>query len=296
MSHKEILVDVVGKLCPVPVIETKKVMEADPQAYVRVVVDNEVSRDNVVKLGEFRGYETHTLEEEDRFIVVLIPKECESTSSAVEGLSISKSEDLEELDLSSIFDTSPEQVGPIEDAVVNTTITGGDAPFYMSLGTGSVNRSIEAYEKMKHLEKRTYDNKEEIEARVEAMAAEDPAMAKTKAVPTIGPNKVILLTKDYLGEGSRELGESLMKTFLHCLTESAHKPKGIYFINSAVHMVCEASPYLEHLQVLHAAGVYVGACGICLDYYKQKDLVQVGEITNMYAIVESMMDESMVTL
>ena len=37
-------------------------------------------------------------------------------------------------------------------------------------------------------------------------------------------NRVILMTKDYLGEGSEELGRNLMKTFWVCMLEADVKP------------------------------------------------------------------------
>ncbi len=44
-NTKELTVDVRGSLCPKPVIETKKVSDANPNAVIITIVDNEVSRD-----------------------------------------------------------------------------------------------------------------------------------------------------------------------------------------------------------------------------------------------------------
>ena len=108
--------------------------------------------------------------------------------------------------------------------------------------------------------------------------------------------KVLLITKDYLGEGNEALGRTLMKTFMFCLAESDVKPAKIYFINSGVKMVTQESPHLENLQNLVEAGVDTAACGICLDFYGLKEKVAVGSITNLYAITEAMLTESMITL
>ena len=54
-NTKELTVDVRGSLCPKPVIETKKVSDANPNAVITTIVDNEVSRDNVEKFGKSRG-------------------------------------------------------------------------------------------------------------------------------------------------------------------------------------------------------------------------------------------------
>lgn len=109
-------------------------------------------------------------------------------------------------------------------------------------------------------------------------------------------NRVLLMTKDYLGEGSEELGRNLMKTFWTCVVEADVKPKTIYFINSAVKMVVTDSTHLDSLKELAKAGVDIAACGICLDYYGIKDQVDVGTITNLYAITDSLMNEAVVKL
>ena len=289
MSNKEVMLDMRGKACPEPVIEAKKAMDADGTTYVKVLVDNDVSRDNVVKLGEYRGYENHVLEQEGNYIVVLIPPTAVTEELATaSALNIQTSNDLDDLDLEDIFEN--EFAAPLGKVVTNTTIAGGEAPFYMTNGTGSLERSIAAYEKMK--------------AEKAAMGApitqemESPEMKMpTPVMPPQGVGeKVLLLTKDYLGEGSEELGRNLMKSFLYVLTEADVKPKAIYCINSAVNMLVTGSEHLDNLTALEAAGVTIAGCGICLDFYGVKDKVQVGTITNLYAITESLLQEQVVTL
>ncbi|NLZ38379.1 MAG: sulfurtransferase-like selenium metabolism protein YedF [Firmicutes bacterium] len=98
--------------------------------------------------------------------------------------------------------------------------------------------------------------------------------------------KILLVTSDRLGHGSDELGVILMKSFFYALTESRKLPKAIYFINSAVKLTCAQSPVLDSLQKLTARGVELYSCGLCLDFFQLKDKLQIGEITNMYDIVE----------
>jgi len=109
-------------------------------------------------------------------------------------------------------------------------------------------------------------------------------------------NRVILMTKDYLGEGSEELGRNLMKTFWVCMVEADVKPSKIYFINSSVKMVTKDSVHLENIKKLADAGVEIAACGICLDYFGVKEELGVGSITNMYAITDSILGENVVKL
>ena len=109
-------------------------------------------------------------------------------------------------------------------------------------------------------------------------------------------NRVILMTKDYLGEGSEELGHNLMKTFWVCMLEADIKPSKIYFINSSVKMVVNDSVHLENIKKLADLGVEIAACGICLDYFGVKEELGVGSITNMYAITDSILGEHVVKL
>lgn len=289
MSNKEVMLDMRGKACPEPVIEAKKAMDADGTTYVKVLVDNDVSRDNVVKLGEYRGYENHVLEQEGNYIVVLIPPTVVTEELATaSALDIQTSNDLDDLDLEDIFEN--EFAAPLGKVITNTTIAGGDAPFYMTNGTGSLERSIAAYEKMKA-------EKAAMGAPITQEMESPEVKMSTPVMPAQGVgDKVLLLTKDYLGEGSEELGRNLMKSFLYVLTEADVKPKAIYCINSAVNMLVTGSDHLDNLTGLEAAGVTIAGCGICLDFYGVKDKVQVGTITNLYAITESMMQEPFVTL
>lgn len=289
MSNKEVMLDMRGKACPEPVIEAKKAMDADGTTYVKVLVDNDVSRDNVVKLGEYRGYENHVLEQEGNYIVVLIPPTVVTEELATaSALDIQTSNDLDDLDLEDIFEN--EFAAPLGKVITNTTIAGGDAPFYMTNGTGSLERSIAAYEKMKA-------EKAAMGAPITQEMESPEVKMPTPVMPAQGVgDKVLFLTKDYLGEGSEELGRNLMKTFLYVLTEADVKPKAIYCINSAVNMLVEGSEHIENFKALESSGVTIGGCGICLDFYEVKDKVQVGTVTNLYAITESMMQEPFVTL
>ena len=196
-NTNELTVDVRGSLCPKPVIETKKVSDANPSAVIITIVDNEVSRDNVEKFGKSRGY----------------------------GVDIRQD--------------------------------GKD--FYLTM-TPNANPVAEICEPMSY------------------------------------SNRVILMTKDYLGEGSEELGRNLMKTFWVCMVEADVKPSKIYFINSSVKMVTNDSVHLENIKKLADAGVEIAACGICLDFYRVKENVGVGSITNMYAITDSILGDNIIKL
>jgi selenium metabolism protein YedF len=62
--------DCKGKSCPVPVIETKKVIEEKGLLEVTVAVDNETSRENVRRFLESRGYRTTVQGADGSFSIV----------------------------------------------------------------------------------------------------------------------------------------------------------------------------------------------------------------------------------
>jgi len=108
-------------------------------------------------------------------------------------------------------------------------------------------------------------------------------------VPLGGP-LVLLVAGEQLGRGEHaELGTVLMRSFFHTLLEAEPHPDMVVFVNSGVKLVVEGSPVLEDLQALAYQGIAILACGTCLGYYELKEKVQVGTISNMYAIAETLL-------
>lgn len=105
---------------------------------------------------------------------------------------------------------------------------------------------------------------------------------------TAPPEIAILVKSNFLGDGSEELGNVLMKSFLYTLSEAEFPIGHIVFLNSGVRLTAEGSPVLEHLQALEQKGVKILSCGTCLDFYNLKDKLQVGQVTNMYTIFETL--------
>lgn len=108
----------------------------------------------------------------------------------------------------------------------------------------------------------------------------------TTCEPNIFKDMTIVFGNDKMGKGSDELGNVLIKSFIYTLTESAPFPSALVFLNSGVNLTIEGSEVLEDLKQLEDEGVEILSCGTCLDYYNIKDKLQVGEISNMYTILE----------
>lgn len=139
----------------------------------------------------------------------------------------------------------------------------------------------------------TYAMTEESSTHYTVMIAKDGA-AKDKTVsstPEDGKPQnsyIVVINSPTMGVGEEALGKQLLKTFVYTLTEQDVLPETIIFYNGGVSFVTEDSDMLEDLKTLVSRGVQIYACGACLNYYGLTDKVAVGEITNMYRIVEMM--------
>ena len=66
-------VDVRGFSCPIPVVRTKKAIETHEDEPLVVLVETAVSRENVSRLADSKGYSVEVEETEDGFRLLLIP-------------------------------------------------------------------------------------------------------------------------------------------------------------------------------------------------------------------------------
>lgn len=98
----------------------------------------------------------------------------------------------------------------------------------------------------------------------------------------------IVVGSDKLGNGDDELGTALIKSYLFALSEAEVIPTNLVFLNAGVKLVVEGALTLDSLKRLVERGVNVQSCGLCLDFYGLKENLAVGEISNMYAIIEMM--------
>ena len=112
--------------------------------------------------------------------------------------------------------------------------------------------------------------------------------------PAAAKNTVVVVSSSKMGEGNDELGGVLMKGFIFALSQLDELPKTILFYNGGAPLTCEESPALEDLKSLEAQGVEILTCGTCLKYYGMEDKLKVGEVTNMYTIVEKMTGASLI--
>ena len=112
-------------------------------------------------------------------------------------------------------------------------------------------------------------------------------------LPDARKNMVVVISSDTMGNGDDELGRILMKGFIFALTQQDELPATVLLYNGGAKLSCEAAPTLEDLKSLEAQGVEIMTCGTCLNHYGLTEKLQVGSVTNMYAIVEKMTQASL---
>ena len=190
-------IDVIGKACPIPVIETKKALRENPdEKEFEILVDNEVSTENLTKMANELKINSKVEKLEDRKYKVILEK-------------TEASRDHRE----------------IEDYSVNSATSN---------------------------------------------------------------NYVVIVNSDKIGDGDEDFSKQLLEGFIYSVTEQDHLPVEIIFYNRGVFLTTENEKTIEDLKNLENRGVRVYSCGLCLDHYGKKDKLAVGEITNMYKIVEAM--------
>jgi selenium metabolism protein YedF len=180
-------IDCRGLKCPEPVIKTKKYFDERAEGEAVVIVDNEVAKNNIVKLSESNGFKNEVTEAEGLFHIRIIKSECEC-----------------------------------------------------------------------------------------------------KPVKFENEKLTIVVSSDKLGVGDEKLGIALMKSYMFALAESDIIPENMLFLNGGVKLTVQGSEVLESLNKLKNRGVSIASCGTCLDFYDVKNKLAIGEISNMYTIIEKM--------
>lgn len=186
------IIDCNGLACPMPVIKTKKYFDLEESKEALVIVDNEVAKNNILRLAK--------------------------------GINL------------------------------NSSYIEEDGIYKIQLSKGLIEKAIE--------------NKSNIEKEKSGLS--------------------ILVASNLLGNGDEKLGETLMKVYINTLAETDVLPENLMFLNSGVKLTCEGSDVLDSLSTLKNKGVNIISCGACLDFYNLKEKIKVGEIGNMYQIIEIM--------
>ena len=97
---------------------------------------------------------------------------------------------------------------------------------------------------------------------------------------------MLFIGADRMGRGDDRLGAVLIKAALSALADLEPRPKTLVLMNTGVKLATEGSPVLEELRRLQTLGVEILVCGTCLDWFRLKEKVAVGTVSNMFTILE----------
>lgn len=97
----------------------------------------------------------------------------------------------------------------------------------------------------------------------------------------------VVIGSDEMGGGDPELGKILMRAFVNALIEMPHMPAFVILYNRGVYLATKQIDTARTLEQMKTEkGVDIVCCGTCVDYYDLREDIQVGQISNMYTIME----------
>lgn len=170
---------------------------------------------------------------------------------------------------------------PLEVLVDNDAAVQNVCRFAESVGYGN---EVSKKEGVFHITLRKGAGGLDASAAIEAEQAVVPGATEA----AVSGKTVVVLSSNMMGSGEDELGRTLMKGFVFALTQLDSLPDTILLYNTGAKLSIAGSESLQDLRTLEQAGVTVMTCGNCLKYFDIEDQLAVGQITNMYSIVEEM--------
>jgi selenium metabolism protein YedF len=113
------------------------------------------------------------------------------------------------------------------------------------------------------------------------------ASASCAAAPSCPEKVVYLFDADHIG-ANMELGKVLMNGFLAAMQNLQNKNCTIILISKAVRLATSGSYVLDVLQDLEKKNFSILICGTCLNFFKIRENVKAGSISNALEILECM--------
>ncbi|MFZ5775128.1 MAG: sulfurtransferase-like selenium metabolism protein YedF [Thermodesulfobacteriota bacterium] len=174
------------------------------------------------------------------------------------------------------LDALPE--GEIEVVVDNDAARSNVARFAHSQGCGVAIRSEDGLHHLR-ITKR---------GDVHQPTATAPAPEEYTCEPPASLGIIHVISSDTLGRGDDALGGVLMRAFIKTIKSAAPLPSRIYFYNTGVRLTATDSDLIAPLRELASMEVGIFSCGTCLDFLHLKESLLVGEVTNMFDILDAM--------
>ena len=109
-----------------------------------------------------------------------------------------------------------------------------------------------------------------------------------------GSGLVIVIPAETMGRGNDALGGVLMRAYVKTIKNLSPLPTKIFFYNTGVKITASESDLIAPLRELAAQGVEIYSCGTCLDFLNLKESLLVGQVTNIFEIMDGMAQASKV--
>jgi selenium metabolism protein YedF len=101
---------------------------------------------------------------------------------------------------------------------------------------------------------------------------------------------IVVIKSLQMGRGDDILGIMLLEGFINALKDADVLPEKIILYNEGVKLAVNDSPVIDSLKEIENKGVSIMSCGTCIDFYKLKDMLAVGTITNMSSGAEMLIN------
>jgi len=98
---------------------------------------------------------------------------------------------------------------------------------------------------------------------------------------------VYLFDSDFIGS-NRELGKVLVNGFLNAIPSLPKRKSTIILISNGVKLATSGSYVLDTLKKFEEMGFTILICGTCLDFFKIREKVDAGTISNALEIMEAL--------
>jgi len=98
---------------------------------------------------------------------------------------------------------------------------------------------------------------------------------------------VYLFDSDFIGT-NRDLGKILVNGFLNAIPSLPKRRSTIILISNGVKLAASRSYVLDTLKQFEQTGMSILICGTCLDFFKIREKVEVGVISNALEIMEAL--------
>lgn len=104
---------------------------------------------------------------------------------------------------------------------------------------------------------------------------------------------IVVFKSDKMGTGDEGFSKKLLEGFVYALKEQDKLPKYIMFYNEGIYLTTKNKNVINDLKEMK--DVEILSCGLCLEFYGLAHELKVGEVTNMYTILENMKNYKVVS-